>query len=165
MCELSFSGKINIIRSTQVKDKIVYDVMLEDQSAYFHIVCKDTKLAEILSNAKSNDTIFAKGEVKLKESVINNIVKERFYILPFILSINGVNTYQTKSEIEIDEEARQQHVRSLERIRELTDILNFNKSRNSLDESNKKLEENKYDNNQLLLKSQLLSSLNSKKSI
>ncbi len=30
-------------------------------------------------------------------------------------------------------------VRSLERIRELTDILNFNKSRNSLDESNKKL--------------------------
>ncbi|MGG4710288.1 hypothetical protein ACLPD8_17245, partial [Proteus mirabilis] len=94
-----------------------------------------------------------------------NIVKERFYILPFILSINGVNTYQTKSEIEIDEEARQQRVRSLERIRELTDILNFNKSRNSLDESNKKLEENKYDNNQLLLKSQLLSSLNSKKSI
>ena len=60
---------------------------------------------------------------------------------------------------------KQDNVRSLERIRELTDILNFNKSRNSLDESNKKLEENKYDNNQLLLKSQLLSSLDSKKSI
>lgn len=127
MCELSFTGNIKNIRKTSIKDKVVFDILLDNQSVYFHIVCKDDVLEKLLDETNVDDYIFAKGEVKSKQLAINKLVTECFYMRPVILSINGIKTYQIRSSQEIDEAGRKSRETNLERIRGLSEFLRQHK--------------------------------------